>query len=344
MTPPTIPDTAQYPRFRGERIIDFVDKAVPEPGHGQLLIRCRANALCASDLGQYYDGAPIAPGHEAAGVVAATGSGTQTPVGTPGVVFLMDFCGTCRSCKLGLTNQCMAKRADYGFSHDGGYGPYALINENVFFPVDADLPLDEATMLLDVMGTGGHAITRGGRAHPDVQSLLITGAGPIGLGVLAMAKIILGHDFPVLITDMVAYRLALAERLGGLPIDIGDTSLEDGVRHHGLEEVDMTIDTSGTTNARRSAMDILAKRGVMVCVGHGGELPLTVSPDLISSERTILGSEYFCYSELAGNLVQLRNNRDYISRIITHRFPVAEIGEAYNVFTQRDSGKVVVVQ
>ena len=62
MTYPTIPDTAQYPRFRGERIIDFIERTVPEPDHGQLLIRCRANALCASDLGQYYEGSSIAPG------------------------------------------------------------------------------------------------------------------------------------------------------------------------------------------------------------------------------------------------------------------------------------------
>ena len=122
------------------------------------------------------------------------------------------------------------------------------------------------------MGTGGHAVTRGVKAHTDVQSLLVASAGPIGVDVLAMAKIILGQDFPVLISDMVPYRLALAEKLGGLPIDIA-------------------IDTSGVTLARRGAVDVLARRGVLVCVGHGGEL-----------------------------------------------------GEAYNVFTQKSSGKVVVVQ
>ena len=46
--------------------------------------------------------------HEAAGIVVAAWPGTHTPVGTPGMVFIMDFCGECRSCRLGLTNQCLA--------------------------------------------------------------------------------------------------------------------------------------------------------------------------------------------------------------------------------------------
>jgi threonine 3-dehydrogenase len=344
MATSTIPASAPYPIFRGSRIIEFVERAVPPAGPGQLLIQCKANALCASDLGQYFNGATIAPGHEATGIVAAAGPGTTTSVGTPGVVFLMDYCGTCRSCRLGLTNQCLEMRADYGFSHDGGYGPYALINEHVFFPIDTDIAMDDATMLLDVMGTGGHAVVRGVGAHTDVQSLLITGAGPIGLGVLAMAKIILGRDFPVLISDMVPYRLSLAEALGGLPIDIGNGSVDAGARRHGYGEVDLAIDTSGVTSARRGAIELLAMRGVLVCVGHGGELNLTVSPDLIGKERSILGSEYFCYGELAENLERFREHRAYVTQIVTHRFPVTDIGAAYDAFTQKNTGKVVVVQ
>ena len=344
MTTYTIPSMARYPMFRGDQVIEFIDKEVPEPGTGQLLIRCGANALCASDFGQYYHGASITPGHEGVGVVVDAGPDTTTGVGTAGAIFLMDFCGDCRSCRLGITNQCLNKRADYGFSHDGGYGPYALVNENVFFPVGGDMDPAEATLLLDVMGTGGHAVSRADRAHPDEQSLLVTGAGPIGLGVLSMAKLILGHDFPALITDMVDYRLDLAEALGGLPINIEKESLQIGLGRYGYPRVDMTIDTSGVTAARRSALDVLDTRGVQVCVGHGGELPLEVSPDLISTERTVMGSEYFCYNELPENLERLKQNREYMGQIITHRYPVEEIGEAYHTFIGKHSGKVVVVQ
>ena len=134
----------------------------------------------------------------------------------------MDFCGECRSCRLGFTNQCLQKRGDMGFNRDGGYGQYELIHENIFFPVPDTFSATEATLLLDIMGTGGHAIERCQLMRPDIESLLVMGAGPIGLGVLAMAKIILGRQLKVLITDVIPYRLALAEQLGGLPINVAE--------------------------------------------------------------------------------------------------------------------------
>ena len=170
------------PRFVAEGRVRFENRPIAQPGPGELLIRVRANALCGSDRTQFLKGSQITPGHEATGVVAATGLGTKTVVGTPGAIFLMDFCGGCRSCRLGLTNQCLAKRADMGFTHDGGY-----------------------------------SISRARRVHPDIQSVAVLGAGPIGLGVLAMAKLILGKDVPVVVSDIIDFRLKLAEDLGGIP-------------------------------------------------------------------------------------------------------------------------------
>lgn len=323
------------PRFVGGGRITFEEKPLPAPGSGQLLVQVKANALCGSERGQFGGGSAVTPGHEAAGVIAEVGPDTHIPVGTPGVVFLMDFCGVCRSCRLGLTNQCEAKRADMGFSHDGGYGPYVLIHENVFFPITPDVSLTEATLLLDIMGTGGHAIARAQAVRPDLESLLVAGAGPIGLGVLAMAKMLLGPDMPVFITDTIPYRLALAERLGGFPIRLGDRS---------LPTVDAAVDTSGKEAARRSAIDALDKRGVLVCVGHGQGLTLDISRDLIATERAVLGSEYFRFDELPANLERLRAHRDYLAPIITHRYPVGEIQAAFGKFFGGETGKVIIEQ
>lgn len=339
-----LPATMRVPRFRGEGLIDFIEKPVPQPGPGQLLLQVKANALCGSERGQFFKGAPVTPGHEAAGIVVAAGPQTHTPIGTPGVVFLMDFCGACRSCKLGLTNQCLQKRGDMGFSRDGGYGVYELINENIFLPIASDLPLTEATLLLDVMGTTAHALRRAQLIHPDIGSVLVTGAGPIGLGVLAMTKVIFGMDFPVLITDVIPWRLALAERLGGRPINLKDKSLAEGAQAHGRPRVDAAFDTSGKEVARRSALDLLDKRGVLVCIGHGEGLSITVSPDLIATERAILGSEYFCYNELPASVEHLRAHLPYLRQIITHRFSVAEIQQAFALFWQGETGKVVIEQ
>ncbi|NBD25649.1 zinc-dependent alcohol dehydrogenase family protein [Paenibacillus glycinis] len=338
------PQTMTIPLFVGQGKIAYGEKPVPAPGPGQLLIEVKANALCGSDRGQFYDGSATTPGHEAAGVVVGTGEGTVTAVGMPGVVFLMDFCGECRSCKLGFTNQCLGKRADYGFSHDGGYGPYMVVNENVFFPMDPSIPFGEATMLLDIMGTGGHAIKRALQVHQDIEAILIGGAGPIGLGVLAMAKLLLGSGMPVFVMDFVPYRLELAKQMGAIPINLAEQQANDVIRAAGFGGVDAAIDTSGKTAGRHTALQALNQRGVLVCVGHGQELNLDVSSDLIAAERTVLGSEYFRYQELAENHALILEHLPYLRQIITHRFGIDRIQEAYELFFQGDTGKVLIEQ
>lgn len=341
----TLPQEVTVPHFVGDSRIATTTKPVPQPGPGQLLIAVKANALCGSERGQFYGGTQVTPGHEAAGIVAAAGPGTTTPVGTPGAIFLMDFCGECRSCAQGYTNQCLAKRGDMGFNRDGGYGVYELINENIFFPVPDDVTPAEATLLLDIMGTGGHAIRRASLVHKDIRSILIPGAGPIGLGVLAMAKLMLGSDVPVVLSDVVPYRLELAEKMGGLPVLATEMSLAEGMKRHGLEAPDVVIDAAGQERVRDESMALLAHRGVFVSVAHGGGLTIkSLYGDFVFRELTLIGSEYFAYNELPGNLELLRNHRAYLNQIITHRLGIGEIQHAFELFFGGETGKVVIEQ
>jgi threonine dehydrogenase-like Zn-dependent dehydrogenase len=340
----SIASECRVPVFAGNKQIKFGNKKIPEPGIGELLLQVHANALCGSEKPQFFDGTPVTPGHEAAGTVVAVGSGTRTPVGTPGVVFLMDFCGECRSCRLGFTNQCLQKRGDMGFNRDGGYGQYELIHENIFFPVPEEFSASEATLLLDIMGTGGHSIERCRLMRPDIESLLILGAGPIGLGVLAMAKIILGKQVKVFLTDMVPYRLKLAEQLGGLPINVSKTTILAGLKSHNADAADMAVDTSGKQIAREEGHRALAQRGSLICVGHGEGISLKISPDIIAPERSVVGSEYFRYDELPANLRWLKQHRSYLNQIITHRFGVDEIQKSFELFFGGETGKVIIEQ
>jgi threonine 3-dehydrogenase len=340
-----LPAVQTVPRFVGGGRISIGERPVPEPGAGELLLEVRANALCGTERDQLNAGSDITPGHEAAGIVVAAGAETATRVGTRGVVYLMDFCAACRSCSLGATNQCLAKRADRGFTHDGGYGAYELISERQFFPVGADLDLTEATLLLDVMGTTRHAIERARLVREDIGSVVVAGAGPIGLGVVAMSRLVLGSDVPVVIGEVVPYRLELAASLGARTVDLRSSTLADGVRAAGLPGgADVAIDTSGRTAARLGLIGAIGQRGVLVCVGHGEELALDVSRDLIGPERAVLGSEYFRFDELPRNLELLRAHRAELAPIITHRLPVAELEAAFALFLSGATGKVVVEQ
>lgn len=335
----------KVPLFVGEGKIEWGERPVPTPVEGQLLLQVKANSLCGSDRGQFFNGCKYTPGHEVMGIVAAQGPGTSTEVGTHGVVFARDFCGQCRSCKRGATSQCTKKRGVVGFGMHGGYDPYIVVYENTFFPIDSDIPPAEATLLLDIMGTGSHAMKRAQRVHSDIQSVLVSGAGPIGLGVLAMAKLILGSDVPVFITDFVPYRLELAKKLNGIPISLKDTTLEDALKANGVPKVDVVIDATGKEAARRAALNVLNRGGVMVCVGIGEGLQLDVAADLINMERVVMGSDYFDFSVMPQNLDFLRNHYDYLSQIVTHRFPIDQLQQAYELFFKAgESGKVIVEQ
>src|SRR5665213_2208377 len=99
----SIPSSMTVPRFLGGGKIDTVEKPVPEPGPGQLPVQVHANALCGSERPQFFNGSPVTPGNEAAGIVVVAGPNTNTKVGTASGIFLMDFCGECRSCQAGYT-------------------------------------------------------------------------------------------------------------------------------------------------------------------------------------------------------------------------------------------------
>lgn len=331
--------TALAPAFLGDGAIEFAERSYAEPGPGQLLLRVQANAVCGTDRAQYFQGSTVTPGHEAAGLVIATGSETSTAVGTRGAVFLMDYCGECRSCRIGATNQCLAKRGDMGFTQDGGYGRYELAHESNFFRITDDIEIGNATMLLDVMGTSSHAIRRAQLVRPDIESVYIAGAGPIGLGLVVMSKLRFGADVPVYVSDISRWRLDFAESFGGIPVLATDPAAITTIGRP-----DVAFDSSGKEVARRAALDIVAKRGALVCVGHGEGLTINVSVDLLEPEHAVLGSEYFRFDEMAANLELLRANQELIGRVISHRFPVERISEAFELFLSGETGKVLIVQ
>ena len=85
---------------------------------------------------------------------------------------------------------------------------------------------------------------------------------------------------------------------------------------------------------------------MLVLVGNGEGLEFEQYPDMGSKERSILGSEYFSYNELEDNHQLLKNNQEYLSQIITHKYSIDEIQKAYDHFFSSDSnaGKIAVYQ
>ena len=117
------------------------DRAVPDPGPGQVLIRVRACGVCRTDLhvvdGDLPDPKPaVVPGHEAVGVVERAGPGADrfAPGRRVGVPWLGWTCGECRYCRAGRENLCDRARFT-GYTLDGGYAEYGAANKRYCFPI-----------------------------------------------------------------------------------------------------------------------------------------------------------------------------------------------------------------
>jgi len=151
----------------------------------------------------------------------------------------------------------------------------------------------------------------------------------------------------VLAWDTDPRRLELAEELGAEIVDPDPASIRRRCARTGehVDGLDLAVDTTGTTGARQDALTALAsRRAVLVCVGHGQDLHLQVSSDLIATERSVLGSEYFPRADLPAALDLLRAHPDELRRIITDRFPIENLPEAVRAFDAGAAGKVVLTQ
>ena len=228
-------------RFVGGGRVEIVELPIPSPGPGELLIRVEACALCGSDRHALESGAPVTPGHETAGEVVETGPGVDAPrPGTRGVVYLVDFCGACAACRRGWTNVCLDRRRMYGFDASGGFADYQVVRAGCFVPVDPRVRPGQATALLDLLGTAGHALRRAG--PPPPRRVLVLGCGPIGLGALAMSAALgIAERYGV---DLAGHRLELAERLGAVPVDAakGEEEVDERTGGRFDEQTDRVAD------------------------------------------------------------------------------------------------------
>ncbi len=229
-----------------------------------------------------------------------------------------------------------------GFNRDGGHGVCELVSESVFFPIGADIPMTEATLLLDIMGTltatpFGVWSTRSaidgcrrGRSHRSRH---------VGDG-----KIRFGHDFPVVINDLSPMRLQLAETLGGLPVDLNRQSLAQGMQDHGLPEVDLAMDTSGKGAARQACVAALAKHGVLVCIGHGEGLSLTVSPDLIAGAARRDGQRILLLRRACRKPRTAASPSPAACNPSSHIASALRTSSGFELFFQGQTGKVIIEQ
>lgn len=326
-------------RFSGKGQISLEERPIPRPGPKEVLIQVDSCALCGTDRGAFEKGSGVTPGHEISGTVAAVGEGVdQSLIGTSGVVYLVDFCGTCVCCQIGRTNMCLNKQAMYGFTADGGYAEFVAVKAKCYLRTPPELSLDKATALLDLLGTSGHAFRRVSR---DARSIAVIGCGPIGIGAIAVARA-LGAEM-IFAIDISPYRLELAERLGATTVNARNGDSVKTCLERLPAGFDVVVEAAGSTSTQQQAISLVSAGGTVAFVAHNhAPLPVDTLGQLIKYEKTLLGSEYFPIEEFDDNLSLLESGLIPTDQLLTHRYSLMEIDDAFAVFLSGESGKVLV--
>jgi threonine dehydrogenase-like Zn-dependent dehydrogenase len=321
--------------------IEVRDVPEPEPADDEVLLRVAAVGLCGTDLHMWAGeragvGFPLRQGHEIGAVVErlpADGGG-DLAVGDVVAVDPSFPCGTCRICRRGDWPSCPRFTA-FGVARPGG------LTERIAAPADHVHPVRgvpaEAAALVEPVSVAAMALHRSGlRAG---ERLVVLGAGPIGLGLVLCA---IAAGVGVLVADPLRSRLELAAALGAdVVVDPSDGSLETAVRGWaGGEGADAVVEASGAESAVRAAVPLVGNGGRLVVVGLGdAEVRIPVSRLLFDGVQ-VTGSRAGLFPEAAR--VVAERPEDAL-RLVSHRFPLSAVGEAFALAHDRPGETVKVL-
>ena len=327
---------------------ELVERPVPEPGPGEVLLRVDAASICGTDhhLFTWDDWAadnlvpPRVLGHEIAGTVIGLGAGvTRVREGDLVGVESHIFDWTCAQCRAGDTHLCRNLRI-IGVHVDGGFAEQVVIPEANAIESNG---LDPAVVALqEPMGNAVHAAF----VEPiEGRTVLVTGCGPIGLCAVGIARA--AGAARVIATDTEPYRLELARVMGAdVALDASAADADAAILEAtGGEGVEVVLEMSGAERALAQALRVVTRGGRVSLLGIFAEPPRVDLSDHVIQKGVrlhgIFGRRIYDTWERTQSL--LRSGALDVGPIITHRLPLEEWEQGFELIASRHAGKVVLV-
>lgn len=309
---------------------------VPVPNTGEVLIRVKVSAICGSERKDYLDGCSFISGHEFAGEVAETNRCNCIAVGDRVAVNVISGCGSCYFCQTGSPQLC----STFTICH-GGHGEYAVVPERCCIRLPEDL--DYETGVLVGGDTQGVAFRTAAKLRPNFGRIaVVSGAGPIGLGVVATLKY---HGYYVVVAEPGAYRRAFARTAAGADEALNPQEQDLGERIDVLTEklgADAVIECSGNPRAQLQALELVRPQGTVVYSGENYKgMEIIPSLHIIHKEVTLTGAFYFNQKDFHGLCRMIRRGFAPL-KLVSHHYPLQEAPQAFRQFFSGESGKVLI--
>ncbi|HEV3197634.1 MAG TPA: zinc-binding dehydrogenase [Bryobacteraceae bacterium] len=336
----------------GNSTVELREAPVPEPGHGEVLLRMKASTICGSDirciyhqhLGKGPEGYQgVIAGHEPSGQIVKTGPGCRRfGVGGRVIVYHISGCGLCNDCRRGYMISCTSERyrRAYGWQRDGGMAGYLLAEEKDLIHLPDELSYADGAQVACGFGTVYEGLQKVGISGND--AVLITGLGPVGLATAALCRKL--GAARIIGIDVIEERTRLARDLGLCDevLNSGPDNVEQVRQLTGGRGVERAVDCSANERARATAVRATRKWGRVVFLGEGGRVELNPSPDMIHDQKTVFGSwvtSTWLMEELVERLVRWNLHP---ADLVTHRFALERVGDAYALMASGKCGKVAV--
>jgi 6-hydroxycyclohex-1-ene-1-carbonyl-CoA dehydrogenase len=318
----------------------------PSPGPGELLVRVAACGVCHTDLHYLDHGTPtfrkppLILGHEISGTVAGLGAGVSGwQEGDRVLLPAVYGCGQCPACRTGRENIC-ERMVMFGNNVDGGYAEFVVAPSRDVHRLPDRIPLVEGAIIADALTTPYHAVVHRGRIQAGDQ-VAVFGCGGIGLNLVQVAA---AFGARVVAVDLSEEKLEWARRLGAAatvhPPQV--ERVDKAVRELTGGGANVAFEAIGLPQTQEQAFACLRSGGRLVLVGFAGEPMRLDGGRAMYREMEIVGS-LGCRSIDYPRVISLvEQGRLRLTELVTARFPLAEINQAFETLRQGKGVRSVV--
>jgi len=326
-------------------IIEF--REVPLPGplkDNEILLKIKKIGICGSDVHVYYGKHPATPypvvqGHEYAALVEATGKGvSKVKPGMKVTARPQLVCGECGPCLRGQYNACQYLKVE-GFQAPGVAQDLFVVGEERIVVLNEKMTFEQGAMI-EPAAVGAHATSR---TSLKGKNVVVSGAGTIGNLVAQFAKA--RGAKKVLICDISAYRLAIAEKCGlEGTLNVKTNSFKDGIdAFFGSEGFQVGFEAAGVQASLDVLMQYIEKGGEVVILGVYEKNPVVNMFYLGEHELNVYGSMMYRHEDFERAAEMIASGSIITEPLLTKTFPFEKYLEAYRYIQEEGERSMKVM-
>jgi 6-hydroxycyclohex-1-ene-1-carbonyl-CoA dehydrogenase len=329
------------------------DIPTPAPNVGEILVKVAGCGVCHTDLHFIDHGVPtfkkppLVLGHEASGIVAAVRSATGVAShnvslreGDRVLLPAVYGCGHCRMCRMGRENVC-ENLVFFGSSVDGAYAEYVVAPASAAIPLPDEIPLVEGAIIADATTTPFHAVVNRGQVKPG-DAVVVFGCGGLGLNCVQIAAAVGGQ---VIAVDIADHKLEWAKKLGAKATVNPKTveRLDKELRKLTGGGADIAFECIGNPATQEQAFNAVRAGGRFVVVGSS-DRPMTLNTGKVMFREIEIVGSLGCRTVDYPRVIELaRQGKIKVAELVTARFPLDQINDAFDALRRGEGVRSVIV-